>query len=114
MPEGLSGFYDASKADQLKDEFNPNVYFSVAGDDADFLISGDLARLDFRTQLKNLKMPVLILAGRFDRLCFPRFSFQFKKYASQAEFVMFEKAGHNPFIECPDQMFDVLRKFLSK
>lgn len=114
VPVGLMYFYDASNADKLTREFNQDVYYSIAGDDADFFTGGDITKLDFRTELKNLKMPVLILAGRFDRVAFPRFSIQFKQYAPQAEFIMFEKAGHFPFIEDPNMMFEVLRKFLSK
>jgi proline iminopeptidase len=90
------------------------VCYSIAGDDGDFLTGGDIVKLDFRSQLKNLKMPILILAGRFDRAAIPRFSIQFKQYVPQAEFVMFEKSGHLPFIEEPNTTFEVLRKFLSK
>ncbi len=114
VPLGLYYFYDASNADKLATEINADVYYSIAGDDADFLIGGDIAKLDFRIQLKNLRMPTLIVAGRFDRVVLPRFSAQFKQYAPQAEFVMFEKAGHFTFIEDPDATFEVLRKFLSK
>ena len=91
-----------------------DVYCSIAGDDADFLIGGDVAKLDFRPQLRNLRMPTLIVAGRFDRLAMPRFSVQFKRYAPQAQFVMFEKSGHLPFIEEPERMFRVLREFLKE
>jgi proline iminopeptidase len=114
IPLGLFYFYDASKAANVPVEINPDVYYSIAGDDADFLIGGDVAKLDFRMQLKNLRMPTLILASRFDRVSLPRFSTQFRQYAPQAEFVMFEKAGHFPFIEDPNEMFRVLREFLSK
>ncbi len=114
IPVGLLYLYDASNTDKVKGELNPDVYYSIAGDDADFLVGGDITKLDFRTQLKTLKMPILILAGRFDMVVFPRFTIQFKKYAPQAEFVMFEKSGHFPFIEDPTMMFEVLRKFLSK
>jgi len=113
-PAGLFFFYNASNADKLVSEYNWDVYYSMAGDDADFLIGGDLATLDFRTQLKNLKMPLLILASRFDRVAIPRFAIQFKQYAPQAEFVMFEKAGHFSFLEDPGSFFKVLRVFLSR
>jgi proline iminopeptidase len=59
-------------------------------------------------------MSTLILAGRFDRVALPRFSIQFKQYAPQAEFVMFEKSGHNPYVEEPAKMFEVVRRFLSR
>ena len=114
IPLGLFYLYDASDAAKVPVEINPDVYYSIAGDDADFLIGGDIAKLDFRTQLKNLSMPTLILASRFDRVCLPKFSTQFRQCAPQAEFVMFEKAGHFTFIEDPNEMFKVLRRFLSK
>jgi proline iminopeptidase len=38
---------------------------------------------------------------------------QFKQYAPKAEFVMFEKSGHQPFVEEPDKYFKVLRDFLN-
>lgn len=115
IPLGLFYFYDASAADKLTQSIEPqslDVYCSIAGDDADFLIGGDIAKLDFRPQLKSLRTPTLILTGRFDRLAMPRFSMQFKRYAPQAKFVMFEKSGHLPFIEETKQMFQILRDFL--
>jgi proline iminopeptidase len=115
VPLGLFYFYDASAADKLTRSIEPqslDVYCSIAGDDADFLIGGDIAKLDFRPQLKSLRAPTLILTGRFDRLAMPRFSLHFKRYAPQAKFVMFEQSGHLPFIEEPTRMFQILRDFL--
>ncbi len=114
VPMGLMYFYDASNADNLPLEFNPDVFYSMAGDDADFLIGGDISKLDFRTQLKNLKMPILIFAGHFDRIITVRFAIQFKQYAPQATFVMLEKSGHFTFIEENNMFFDTLKIFLSK
>jgi proline iminopeptidase len=113
VAEGLFYFYDASKAGGLDYTVNPEVYYGIAGDDCDFLIGGDITNIDFRTELKNMKMPMLIIAGRFDRVALPRFSMQFKQYAPKAEFVMFEKSGHQPFVEEPDKYFKVLRDFLN-
>ena len=113
IPAGLLYFYDASNANKQVVEFNPEVYYAIAGDDADFLIGGDIVKLDFRAELKNLRMPVLILAGRFDRVALPRFSIEFSDYAPQAEFVMFEKSGHYPYIEETAKMFEVVRSFLN-
>jgi proline iminopeptidase len=113
VPIGLFYFYDASKAGHLEYTNNPDVYYSIAGYDCDFLIGGDMTNIDFRTKLKDLKMPLLIIAGRFDRVALPRFSIQFKKYAPQAEYVWFEKSGHQPFVEEPDKYFKVVREFLS-
>jgi proline iminopeptidase len=109
-PLGLAWFYDPSNESKLSRELNPEVYFTIAGNDADFLVGGDISGLDFRTQLKNLTMPVLITAGRFDRVVPPRLSFQFRSYAPQARFAMFERSGHFIFVE-PARFFDVVGGF---
>jgi len=114
LPSELLYFYNPLNVSKLQSGFNPEVYYTIAGEDADFLIGGDIAKLDFRAQLKNLKMPTLILAGRYDRVSLPRFSLQFKQYAPQAQFVMFEKSGHNPFVEENEKTMEVLKEFLSK
>jgi proline iminopeptidase len=116
LPDGLLYFHDASIAEKLPKEANDtntDVYYAIVGDDGDFLIGGDIAALDFRTQLKTLKMPTLIVTGRYDRVALPRFAVQFKKYAPQAQFVMFERSGHLPFIEEPEEFFKLLREFLA-
>ncbi len=115
VPAGLLYFYNAANADKVRKDslsFNPIVYYRLVGADGDFLIGGDIGKLDFRTELKNLKMPVLIIAGRFDRIAVPRFSDKFKEYCPQAKFVMFEKSGHLPFIEQTKKYFQVIEEFL--
>src|SRR4029077_604612 len=108
LPQGLLYFHDASIAEKLPKEANDTnteVYYAIVGDDGDFLIGGDIAALDFRAQLKTLKMPTLIVTGRSDRGALPRLAVEFKKYAPQAQFVMFERSGHLPFIEEPAGFF---------
>ena len=39
---------------------------------------------------------------------------KYKEYCPQAEFVMFEKSGHNPQIEEPAKEFALIREFLAK
>lgn len=114
VPMGLSFFCNASQAAKLPEAFSTDVYYAIAGADADFVVGGDMAALDFRPQLKNLKMPVLILSGRFDRMAAPRYALQFKAYAPQAEFVMFEHSGHFPFLEEPEKVLATLRAFLAR
>ena len=53
------------------------------GDDGDFIIGGDIAKIDFRKQLKDLKMPVLIVAGRYDRVSVPEFAVESEPSFSQ-------------------------------
>jgi len=117
VPFGLMYFHDASIAENLPKGFlqvNADVYYAIAGDDADFLIGGDIAKLDYRMRLKDLRMPVLIVTGRYDRVATPRFALEFRRYAPQAQFVMFEHSGHMPFIEEQPLFFATLRNFLKQ
>jgi proline iminopeptidase len=95
-------------------KMNWKLYYQLVGDDGDFIIGGDVSKVDFRKELKDLKMPVLIVAGRYDRVSVPQFAVQYKKYCPQAQFEMFEKSGHNPQVEEPEKEFKIIREFLSK
>ncbi|MBC7407828.1 MAG: alpha/beta fold hydrolase, partial [Arcicella sp.] len=75
---------------------NSKLYYQMVGKDGDFILSSDIGVFDFRDKLKGLKMPVLIYAGRYDRVAVPRMEVQYKTFCPQAKFVMFEKSGHNP------------------
>jgi proline iminopeptidase len=117
VSEAFLMFYNASTFEKLMHSdgsVNNDVYCAITGDDADFLVSGDMGKFDFRLDLKKLSMPILILAGRYDRVSIPRWAVQYKRYAPQARFVMFEKSGHFPFIEESDETVRILREFLQK
>ena len=96
---------------------NPNntkLYYQMVGKDGDFIVGSDIGTFDYRKQLKNLQMPVLIVTGRFDRVAVPWMAIKFKEYCPQAEFVIFEKSGHNPQVEEPEKEFKVINDFLAK
>ena len=115
VPMSLFYFYDGSKARLLPEgDGNLDVYYAIAGEDADFVIGGTIAPLDFTAHLRDLKMPMLVIAGRYDRVSSPRYAVQYKKYAPQATFVMMEKSGHFPYVEEPEKTLAVLRDFLRR
>lgn len=115
VPLGLFYFHDASKAASLpKDPGNLEVYYSIAGADADFEIGGDIAALDFRPALGKVRVPTLVLAGRYDRVSMPLYAAEFKTLIPGARLVIFEKSGHFPYMEEPDETLDVLRDFLRR
>ena len=93
---------------------NSKLYYQMVGKDGDFIVGNDIGNFDFRKQLKDLKMPVLIYGGRFDRVAVPWMMVKYKEYCAQAKFVMFEKSGHNPQVEEPEALFRLIREFLSK
>jgi proline iminopeptidase len=94
--------------------FNPKVYYHMVGKDGDFIVGNDIGNFDYRKDLKNLKMPILIIAGRYDRVAVPWMQVKYKEYCPQAQFVMFEKSGHNPQVEEQAKEFELIRQFLSK
>jgi proline iminopeptidase len=115
IPSGLLYYYNPENVSKMRSDslvWNTDVYYQIVGVDGDFIIGGDIGKLDFRRDLRNLKMPILITAGRYDRISDPRFAVKYKLYAPQAEFVMFEKSGHNPYLEEHDKFFKILNDFL--
>jgi proline iminopeptidase len=93
--------------------FNSKLYYQMVGRDGDFLVGSDIGTFDYRRELKNLKMPVLIYGGRYDRVAVPVMMEKYKEYCPQAKFVMFEKSGHNPQIEEPSKLFSFIESFLN-
>lgn len=94
--------------------FNPAVYYQMVGKDGDFIVGNDIGNFDFRKQLKALKMPILIIGGRYDRVAVPWMMVKYKTYCPQAQFEMFEFSGHNPQVEEPAKEFGIIRAFLGK
>ena len=94
--------------------FNSKLYYQMVGRDGDFLVGNDIGNFDFRKQLKDLKMPILIYGGRYDRVAVPWMMVKYKEYCPQAKFFMFEKSGHNPQVEEPEAMFKLIREFLAE
>jgi proline iminopeptidase len=113
VPPSFPLFYDTSNFDKVTaGSENNDVYCAMTGEDGDFLIAGDLGNFDFRRDLKKISVPMLILAGRYDRIAFPRWTIQYKRYAPQAKSVMLERSGHFPFVEQADETVGLLRYFL--
>src|SRR5450432_406197 len=93
--------------------FNSKLYYQMVGKDGDFIVGNDIGSFDFRSKLKNLKMPVLIYGGRFDRVAVPEMMIKYREYCPKARFEMFEYSGHNPQVEEPAKLFPLLQEFLN-
>jgi proline iminopeptidase len=99
---------------EYPNDFNGKVYYQLVGADGDFKVKGDIGNFDVTKHLRDLKMPVLILAGRYDRVAVPKFTVLFKSYCPQATFIMFEHSGHWPQLEEPEKTFSAITSFLKK
>jgi proline iminopeptidase len=114
IPPTLNMFHHPANPAKPVFEFNDDVACQIGGDDADFIVGGDLGRFDARRALSELKMPVLVLTGRFDRAVPPRLAVEYKHFLPNAQFVIFEESGHAPFVEETTKFVDVVKTFLRK
>ncbi|MGZ3673472.1 MAG: alpha/beta fold hydrolase [Ktedonobacterales bacterium] len=114
----LVRFYNPENASKLLSEpgaRNDDLYYVFVGDDVEFFIGGEVAKLpDFRPRLRELAMPTLVIAGRYDRALYPRYQQEFARCAPQAEFVMMERSGCFAHIEEPETLMAMLRAFLAR
>jgi proline iminopeptidase len=92
--------------------FSNKVYYQMVGKDGDFFVGSDIGNFDFRRELKNIKAPCLILAGRYDRVAVPYMQVKYKQYCPQATFYMFEKSGHNPQVEEATKCLQMIADFV--
>lgn len=109
-PEGLSRTVNIP----YPNKNNSQLALQMAGPDGDFNMTGDLSSFDFRKDLKNLTIPILIMAGRYDKIAPPKWTIQYKQFCPRCEFVFFEKSGHTIFREEPEKTFKLIREFLKK
>ena len=91
--------------------WNLDVYYSIIGRDADFFVSGSMIDTDFRRALKNLDIKTLIIQGRYDGVSTPEYAIQYKTFMPQAQFIMFEESGHNPYLEEPEKFYKAFEEF---
>jgi proline iminopeptidase len=111
----LCRFYNPDNAAKVPSEpgsKNAALYPVFAGEDVEFFIGGEVARLpDFRPRLHELRMPVMILAGRYDRALYPKYQLEFKRCAPQAAFHWMERSGTFSHIEEPEAVLSLIRDF---
>jgi proline iminopeptidase len=76
-------------------------------------LSKDLARFDLTPELPKFRFPTLVITGRFDVNVAPVFAYQMYRAIPGAQFAVFEKSGHLPFVEEPDAFAGRVESFLS-
>jgi len=91
-----------------------DVYVSIIGKDGDFDVSGSMINQDYRKELKNIKAKTLVIAGRYDGVSTPEFAIQYKTFMPQAQFEMFEKSAHNPYLEEPEKFYRIFDTFIKE
>lgn len=91
---------------------NAELYPIFCGADVDFVIGGEVARIpDFRPRLPELRMPLLVLAGRHDRALYPALQRQILDFAPNAQLRFLERSGSFGHVEEPETVIALVREF---
>ncbi len=75
-------------------------------------INADLARFDLNPELPKLRMPALVLSGRFDANVAPSTAWKIHQAIPGSRFGVFETSGHLPFFEEPEAFLSTVEGFL--
>lgn len=85
--------------------FNPDVLRHFAG---------DYGGIEVESRLGEIRSPVLVAAGRYDRTCTVEAAEAMAAGIPGAELVVFESSGHMMFVEEPDRYIAAVRDFLDR
>jgi proline iminopeptidase len=77
------------------------------------LVNEDVGRFDLNPEIVKFHFPVLVGTGRFDMNVAPVIAYKIHQAISGSQFAVFDKSGHLPFFEQPEQFVSVVNKFLS-
>ncbi|MCV7031852.1 proline iminopeptidase-family hydrolase [Mycobacterium sherrisii] len=98
---------------ELQDAFariGVEIYTTMFGP-SDFHIVGTVRDWDVFDRLAEIRVPTLVLAGRYDE-CAHEHMWQMHQRIKDSRFELFEASSHMPFIEEPKRFDNVLRDFL--
>jgi proline-specific peptidase len=93
-------------------EQHPQVYHTMWGPN-EFIVSGILKDWSVKDRLGEIRVPTLILSGRYDEST-PLINETMKKGIKNSEWVVFENSSHTPHLEEPEKYHSVLKEFLER
>ena len=95
--------------------FEEAVYRSVVGPDPEWVIEGTLCGYDPLPRLREIQAPTLVVTGRYDRLTPPEVADEIHGalVPGRRSFHVFERSAHRPWVEQPDDYFDIVGAFLA-
>lgn len=103
MRDLLPAYLGDERRDELVDRLRPVLRAT--------LVSGDAQPFDVRPQLSTLDLPTLILVGKHDFICGPRWAELLKELLPDAKLVNFEKSGHFAHLEQEEKFAEAILTF---
>ncbi|HXI04389.1 MAG TPA: alpha/beta fold hydrolase [Candidatus Saccharimonadales bacterium] len=102
-------FYSPEKRDAFLAKADSYQYNRTVNE----TLNKDLARYDLNPELPKLRMPTLVITGRFDMNVAPAVAWKIHQAIQGSEFAVFEKSGHLPFFEEPEGFVGRVETFLA-
>lgn len=112
LVEGMP-FYFRDMADPRIEDYIRQIEGTVYAPDVVRVVSGAGYAIELEDRLAEGANPVLVLGGRFDRVCPPEGSEATARGIPGASLRIFERSGHFPFIEEQEDFLDAVRGFLA-
>lgn len=103
-------FYSPANRDKFVATVQPSVYKK----DINEAVEKDIERFDLNPELHKFKFPTLVITGRYDMNVAPVVAYKIHQAIPGSQFAVFEKSGHLPFFEEPDEFVRVMEQFLTK
>ncbi len=97
---------------RMNEKFGVKVYHAMWGP-SEFCVIGKLKEWDITDRLGDIRMPTLILSGRYDEAT-PAIAETLQRGIPGSEWVLFENSGHFPQLEETELYLRVLNRFLEQ
>ena len=102
-------FYSTENRDKFLAIVSPSVENKEVGD----AVQKDVERFDLNPEIRKFKFPTLVITGRYDINVAPSVAYKIHQAIPGSQFTVFEKSGHMPFFEEPDEFVRVMERFLA-
>ena len=103
-------FYSAQNRDKFLATVSPGVYKK----DINEAVEKDIERFDLNPEIRKFKFPTLVITGRYDMNVAPVVAYKIHQAIPGSQFAVFERSGHLPFFEEPEEFVRVMEQFLAK
>jgi len=103
-------FYSPENRDKFVATVSPGVYKK----DINEAVEKDIERFDLNPELHKFRFPTLVITGRYDMNVAPVVAYKIHQAIPGSQFAVFERSGHLPFFEEPDEFVRVMEQFLAK
>lgn len=112
----VARFFDPDAAGRIATEDgarNIELYPRFVGADIDFVVGGQVAQIpDMRPRLPGLEVPLMVLAGRFDRALHPSMQAEFAELVPHCRLHVLERSGCLAHVEEPDEVCRLVAEFV--